>query len=246
MSHFSAIHEIDAGEFPVRSVLIRGTRFCLIWDTLTSPRDMTRFAEICAGQQCIVVYSHADWDHVQGTAALENPIIVGHVVCAHRFGIEARQALADMQTREPGKWDEVKLIPPHITFENRLDLDLGGLTIQLHALPGHTPDTIVGFIPEMELLLAGDAVESPLPCVPADCDLDAWIEALLRWRKHEGVGKVIPSHGPMGGKDILDSTVDYLDGLRRGENRLLPEALSAFYATTHRNNMKNRSTGTGS
>jgi glyoxylase-like metal-dependent hydrolase (beta-lactamase superfamily II) len=246
MSHFSAIHEIDAGEFSVRSVLIRGTRFCLIWDTLTSPRDMTRFAEICTGQQCLVVYSHADWDHVQGTAALSNPIIVGQLNCAHRFKIEARQTLADMQAREPGKWDEVKLIPPHITFKSRLDLDLGGLTIQLHALPGHTPDTLVGFIPEMELLLAGDAVESPLPCVPADCDLDAWIEALVHWRKHEGVSTVIPSHGPMGGKDILDNTIDYLDGLGRGKNRLLPEGLSPFYANTHRDNMKNRSIGTGS
>ncbi|MBE1423639.1 glyoxylase-like metal-dependent hydrolase (beta-lactamase superfamily II) [Desulfomicrobium macestii] len=246
MSHFSAIHEIDAGDFSVRSVLIRGTRFCLIWDTLTSPRDMASFAQICAGQQCLAVYSHADWDHVQGTAALDNPVVIGHSDCARRFEVEAGQTLADMQAREPGRWDEVKLIPPHITFEGRLDLDLGGLTVQLHSLPGHTPDTLVAFIPEMELLLAGDAVELPLPCVPAGCDLDAWIGELLRWRKHPGACRIIPSHGPMGGKDILDGTIDYLDGLRQGQNRLLPEGLSPFYASTHRDNLSNRGIGTGS
>lgn len=246
MSHFSAIHEIDAGEFSVRSVLVRGTRFCLIWDTLTSPHDMIRFAQICSGQQCLAVYSHADWDHVQGTAALDDPIVIGHSACARRFEVEVRQTLADMQAREPGKWDEVRLIPPHITFEDRLDLDLGGLTVQLHSLPGHTPDTLVAFIPEMQLLLAGDAVELPLPCVPADCDLDAWIEGLLGWRKHTGARRIIPSHGPLGGKEILTGTIDYLDALRRGENVLLPEGLSAFYAATHLDNMKNRNMGTDS
>jgi glyoxylase-like metal-dependent hydrolase (beta-lactamase superfamily II) len=138
MSQASTIHEINTGDFSVRSVLIQGRRFCLIWDTLTHPRDMAQFAQAGTGQQCFVVYSHADWDHIQGTAALKNALVIGHRECHQRFQGEAQQTLADMQAREPGKWDEVRLIAPDITFDRHLDLDLGGITVSLHALPGHT------------------------------------------------------------------------------------------------------------
>ena len=56
----------------------------------------------------------------------------------------------------------------------------------------------------MKLLLAGDAVELPCPCVPAGCDLDKWVNSLVRWREHAGAHSIIPSHGPSGGKEILD------------------------------------------
>ena len=89
MSHASSIHEISTGDFSVRSILIQGRRFCLVWDTLTHPRDMAQFAEVAASQQCFVVYSHGDWDHIQGTAALHNPLVIGHRECLMRFQGEA-------------------------------------------------------------------------------------------------------------------------------------------------------------
>jgi len=239
MSHASTIHEIDAGDFRVRSVLIHGEKFSLVWDTLTHPSDMARFADACAGRQTLVVYSHADWDHIQGTAALGCPAVIGHTECARRFRQEARQTLAELQAGEPEKWDEVRLIPPDITFTRRLGLDLGGLAVSLHALPGHTPDSIVAFIPTMGLLLAGDAVELPCPCVPADCDLDAWIGGLERLRDNTEVRKVIPSHGPWGGKEVLQRAIDYLAGLRQGIPLPMPDDAAPFYVKTHADNLKN-------
>lgn len=239
MSHASTIHEIDTGDFSVRSVLVQGKKFCLVFDTLTHPRDMAGFADACGNQPCFVVYSHADWDHIQGTAALGNALVIGHRECAPRFLGEARQTLAEFQAREPDKWAAVRLIPPDITFDRHLDLDLGGLAVSLHALPGHTPDSIVAFIPGMELLLAGDTVELPCPCVPAGCDLDNWIRGLVRWHEHDGVHTIIPSHGPSGGKEILDSAIDYLTRLRQGNPQPLPEDASPMYVKTHEDNLKN-------
>jgi len=239
MSHASTIHEIDAGDFRVRSVLIHGEKFSLVWDTLTLPADMAGVADACAGRQVLVVYSHADWDHIQGTAAFGNPVVIGHSECARRFRDEAGQTLAELQTGEPEKWNEVRLIPPDITFTHRLDLNLGGLAVSLHALPGHTPDSIVAFIPAIGLLLAGDAVELPCPCVPADCDLEAWIGALEHWRDNTKVRKVIPSHGPWGGTEILQRAIDYLIGLRQGIPLPMPDDAAPFYAKTHADNLKN-------
>lgn len=239
MSYASAIHEIDAGEFTVRSLLIQGRRFCLVWDTLTRPEDMDAFMETCDRQQCFVVYSHADWDHIQGTAALRSPLIVAHRECSQRFEGEAQRTLAEMQVRKPGKFDAVQLIPPDITFDRHLDIDLGGISVSLHALPGHTPDSIAAFIPAMKFLLIGDAVELPWPCVPAGCNLDKWIRALTQWREHKGVRTVIPSHGPTGGKELLDQTIAYLDALRRGCPPPLPGNVPPFYAKTYRDNLRN-------
>lgn len=239
MSQASTIHEIDAGDFSVRSVLIQGHKFCLVWDTLTHPRDMAPFVDACTRQQCLVVYSHADWDHIQGTSALGSALVIGHRDCAQRFEGDVRQTLAELQAKDARKWNEVTLIPPDITFDRHLDLDLGGITASLHALPGHTPDSIVAFIPDMKLLLAGDAVELPCPCVPPGCDVETWIRGLQRWREHAGVHTIIPAHGPSGGKEILDHTIAYLKGLRSGAPLPLPEDAPPFYASTHRDNLRN-------
>jgi len=239
MGHISTIHEADTGEFTVRSVLIQGQRFSLIWDSLTHPRDMENFARACSGQTCFVVYSHADWDHIQGTAALDNRLVIGHRECALRMEAEAMQNLAALRAREPGRWDGVRIVPPDITFDRHLDLNIGDLCVSLHHLPGHTPDAIVGFIPAMKLLLAGDAVELPCPSVPPGCNLGAWIRSLESWRNHAGVRTVLPAHGPSGHRNILDANISYLRSLSRGEPPVMTEELSAFYAKVHRDNLRN-------
>jgi glyoxylase-like metal-dependent hydrolase (beta-lactamase superfamily II) len=233
------IHEVDAGEFRVRSVLVRGARRTLVWDTLTHPADMAGFAAICDGSPCLVAYSHADWDHILGTAALPSPLIIAHRASVKRFQTEAPSTLAELRAAHPGRWDNVSLMIPDMTFDGRLELDLGGLTVSLRTLPGHTEDSVVAFVPEMNLLLAGDAVELPCPCVPEGCDLDGWIEGLERWRTDARVCTVVPSHGPCGDREVIARTMAYLDGLRRGTPEPLPDGASPFYVATHRDNLRN-------
>ncbi len=83
-----------------------------------------------------------------------------------------------------------------IAGDARATVELGSLTLELHHLPGHTPDTIVGFVPERGLLLMGDTAETPLPVVPPDSPLAAWIGGLERWEHDPRVRIVVPAHGP--------------------------------------------------
>jgi glyoxylase-like metal-dependent hydrolase (beta-lactamase superfamily II) len=239
MNQISAIHEVHTPEFSVRGVLITGRRFSLVWDTLTHPRDMADFAKACGQRPCFVVYSHADWDHIQGTAGLGSRLVIGHRECLRRFETEAPRILACMQSSEPGKWDDVTLVPPDITFDRHLDLELGDMRVGLHPLPGHTPDSIVAFIPSMKLLLAGDAAELPCPSVPPGCDLKAWIRGLEGWRDHPGVRTVLPAHGPSGNTDILGTTIAYLRGLHQGTPLPMPLDMPPFYVRTHQENLRN-------
>jgi glyoxylase-like metal-dependent hydrolase (beta-lactamase superfamily II) len=233
------ITRVALDEYDVRGALLLGTRRALVWDTLARPRDMRPYYPLIEGRELTIVYSHADWDHIWGTVGLPNRrAIVAHDLTRERFTTDVPVALAQKRQAEPGAWDDVELVAPTETFTSERSLDLGGLTLTLHHLPGHTPDCIVGFIPERGMLLAGDTVETPCPVVPPASPLTAWISELNRWAADARVRTVVPAHGPVGGRDLLRQTVAYLEGLRSGTPIEPQGPLSAFYRETHQQNLR--------
>jgi len=162
---------------------------------------------------------------------------MGHRECQARFTADVPRTLRERQQAEPGAWDEVVLIAPDTVFDLESTVDLGSMTLELHHLPGHTPDTIVGFVPERGLLLMGDTAETPFPVVPADSPLSAWIESLERWQRDPRVRTVVPAHGPIGGVEILQSNIRYLRALLDGRPLTVTEPLTEFYRKTHQANM---------
>jgi len=233
------LQEVATPEYDVRGALILGTDRAVVWDTLSHPRDMSPWLPLIGSRNLVIVYSHADWDHVWGTAGLPHgsAAIVAHELTGTRFETDVPVTLADRRAAAPGAWDMVALVPPTRVFARDLSIDLGGLTLTLHHLPGHTPDCIVGIVPERGVLLAGDTVETPCPVVPRDCPLGAWVEELRRWEHDTRVRTVVPAHGSVGGREVIAHTARYLDGLRRGIPVNPPEPLTPFYRETHANNI---------
>jgi glyoxylase-like metal-dependent hydrolase (beta-lactamase superfamily II) len=233
------IAERTLSSFAVRSVVVRGDRRVLIWDTLSRPADLEPLLPLLAGREVVAVYSHADWDHVWGTAGLPAPAsqIVAHATCLARFADDVPETLRKKQAAEPDEWREVRLIAPTTVFERNFELDLGGLTVQLAHLPGHTVDCIVAFIPELGLMLAGDTVETPLPVINSSDPLDPWIAALEGWATDQRVRSVIPSHGLVGGREVIEHTIGYLRQVRGGGDVVVADPLDPFYQTTHQGNL---------
>ncbi|HUR93276.1 MAG TPA: MBL fold metallo-hydrolase [Gemmatimonadales bacterium] len=236
---------VALGEYDVRGALVLGGERALVWDTLARPRDMRTYLPFIGSRELVIVYSHADWDHIWGTAGLPHTgvRIVAHESCSERFKTDVPKTLATKQGDEPGLWDDVVLVPPTETFSGEHSIDLGGLTVTLSHLPGHTSDCLVAFVPERGLLLAGDTVETPCPVVPADAPLDAWIAALRRWEADERVCSVVPAHGPIGGREILSRNIAYLEALRSGHPIEPAGALTPFYRKTHATNVAGRASG---
>jgi glyoxylase-like metal-dependent hydrolase (beta-lactamase superfamily II) len=233
------VTRVALADFDVRGALILGDDRAVVWDTLSHPRDMRPYRPLIANRELVVVYSHADWDHIWGTAGLDCPSrIVAHELCRERFDTDVPGRLAAKQLEAPGAWDDVVLVAPTETFADELSLDLGGLTLVLRHLPGHTPDCIVGFVPECGILLAGDTVETPCPVVPADSPLPDWIAELDRWAGDERVRQVIPAHGPMSGRTIVAKNIEYLEAIRTGCAAEPVGPLTAFYRDTHRQNVR--------
>jgi glyoxylase-like metal-dependent hydrolase (beta-lactamase superfamily II) len=238
--------DVVLGDFDVRGFLLTGRDRAVVWDTLSHPRDMADWLPIIGDRPLSVVYSHADWDHVWGTAGLplDGTPILSHASCLDRFSGDVPHALREKQQAEPGAYDAVRLVPPTSVFEAATTIDLGGLTLHLHHLPGHTPDSIVGFVPERGLLLAGDTAETPFPVVPPDSPLAAWVSELTRWANDPSVRMVAPAHGPVGGVEILRCNIAYLQGLLDGHPVPVAEPLTPFYRATHATNLCGRGLST--
>lgn len=256
--------EADAVDFRVRGAVLAGAERVAVWDTLDRPAAMEGVADLAPGRPISVIYSHGDWDHVWGTAGLEGrwEEILSHEACVQRFQGDLPEALKERMRLHPGRYDEVRLVPPTRTVGGGpsaeagvpategdgqdwrgpgATLFLGGITLEIHSLPGHTPDTVVGWVPEWGIFLAADAVELPLPFLNPGSPLRDWVDGLEGWLDRlEGSREaplVVPSHGPLGGPNLLRANIRYLRDLLAGRVPTVDPDLTPFYRETHRANL---------
>lgn len=147
-------------------------RYVVLLDTLINPptaRELhAALRPLLADRQLLVVNTHADWDHCWGNsvfAAASAPIIA-HRICRERLLSDAARAeLHEMQAQAPATFADVQLQPPTLTFDGAFTIDGGDLTFVFVPTPGHQPDHLSIWIPEIRTLFAGDAAEAPLPYI---------------------------------------------------------------------------------
>lgn len=208
-------------------------RYVVLVDTMATPELAEDIVAAVrgelAGRQLLVVNTHADWDHSWGNAAFEAPggrypePIIGHARCAERLrGEEERRRLEEMRRKE-ARFTSVRLVPPTITFAGEgLRIDGGDLTLELLPTPGHTPDHVSVWVPELRLLLAGDAAEHPFPCVgPAEA-LPELRHSLERLRALDAA-VVIPCHGGTTDPGLMERNLAYFAELERRAREALAE-----------------------
>ncbi|MCY7303146.1 MAG: MBL fold metallo-hydrolase [Thermoleophilia bacterium] len=164
----------------VDTFVVATERWLVIVDTHSTPALALQLAEQCVGPgdagRLIVVNTHADYDHAwgnqvfSGTGAVHPAPIIGHLLCAERLsGADAVASRAKMELEQPGRFDSLVLTPPNLAVgDDGLTIDGGDLTLTLVHTPGHTEDHFSVWIPELRIVLAGDAAELP-PRVPCGC-----------------------------------------------------------------------------
>jgi len=160
-----------------------------------------------------VVLSHDHQSHICGTAAFtDTAIAIGHKNITPHLIREGRTAAI-----------------PTITFEDSLDIDLGGVKITLYYFgPTHSDNLIFIHIPEDGVLFAPDMSRPPgqlaLPDF-RDLDVDNTIEVLGILGRMENVDIVVPGHmSPVATQTYFFQYRDYLRALReRVLNHLVAE-----------------------
>jgi glyoxylase-like metal-dependent hydrolase (beta-lactamase superfamily II) len=212
---FRAGDEVDTGALIAERVVV-------MVDTMSTPELARGIVEALrpelATRPLLVVNTHADWDHAWGNAAFDGPDaavpapIIAHALAAERLrGPVERAVLAEKQRQEP-RFARVRLVPPTITSTGALRVEGGDLTLDLLPTPGHTPDHVAAWVPELRLLLAGDAAEHPIACVMDAASLPDLRASLERMARLEPA-MVIPCHGGTTDPGLLRRNLAYFDAL---------------------------------
>ena len=202
-------------------------RYVVICDTMLCPEDMEMVINevnpALAERKLLIVNSHADWDHVWGNSYFSdewNAPIIAHTHCLERMlSEEARETLADFQRRDT-TFQNVELAPPTLTFDQTLTIYGGDLTLELFPAPGHQPDQIAAWIPELRLLLAFDAVEHPLPTLADSAGVPAMFATLERFLALRPA-RVLCSHGGTTEVAQVEKNLRYLHEIEQRARSLL-------------------------
>ena len=105
-----------------------------------------------------LVNTHHHGDHTNGNCLLPFATIVGHERC--RQSIMETGILRPDGIWDPVEWGELAAAPPFVTFEERLNVYVDDLLVELHhfGTAAHTTNDVVAWIPERRVLFSGDLV----------------------------------------------------------------------------------------
>ncbi|MGH6734616.1 MAG: MBL fold metallo-hydrolase [Methyloceanibacter sp.] len=205
-----------------------------------------------------VVLSHWHLDHIAGNEVFDDCDIIATM--------RTRDAMMRHKTEiEAGRvWGPPPIAPlvfPNIMFEDRLELSVGGIALELRRMNIHSIDGCVIYLPRDKLLLAGDTVEDSLTWMIEPENLAEHIRDLREMQSWD-VAKILPAHGDpdvifAGGYDttLIDATIayvgkmlsrahdaDFMDGTM--EDYIAPEVAKGWvhsfepYRAVHAQNLK--------
>lgn len=205
----------------VDAVFVRTERFNVLVDTLDTPEACRRALDLLEGpvrdRPLVVVNSHMDWDHFWGNAAVaDRAMIVAHETALQRYREPDVREVLRQKAAEDARYRSVELHGPSLTFCGAMRLDGGDLTLELLHTPGHTPDHVAVWIPELKTCLAVDAVEDPIPEVWSDDPKD--LQSLLRSLSliHRlGAEHVVLAHGQTSSPAVVERNLAYFAELAR-------------------------------
>ncbi|MGR3758746.1 MBL fold metallo-hydrolase [Roseobacteraceae bacterium NS-SX3] len=148
--------------------------------------------------------------------------------------------LQRMQGYNGDRAGDTRVEHANLTFEDRYDIALGGVDIQvLHLGPAHDPGDIQVWIPEWQIMIAGDIAfhERMLPIFPHTCT-KCWIETWKGKLEPLNPAYVIPGHGhPTNLAQVRRYTLAYLEDLRAKVGAHIEEGgglASAYYVDQER------------
>jgi cyclase len=156
----------------------------------------------------VLVNTHHHGDHVFGNA-LFSPAAT---VVAHE-GTRAEMAQAGLGLRSlfPGvAWGDLPLDLPVLTYADAVTVHAGDLPVHVrHLGPAHTTNDSVVWVPDRDVLFAGDVVMSGVTPYCLMGSVTGTL-AVLDELRALGVRTVVPGHGPVGGPELFDATERYL------------------------------------
>jgi glyoxylase-like metal-dependent hydrolase (beta-lactamase superfamily II) len=215
------------------------------WDLPRTRKLIETYARVAPDPARRVVNTHHNGDHCWGNQLFSGAEIIGHRLCAKYFGHEKPELMQSLRdgdgfgdanlaafSRALKEYDfrGIELTPPTTLFDERLDLDLDGLAVQLlYVGPAHTAGDVVVYLPESRVLFAGDVLFRLCTPIGWEGTYDRWIAALTRIEEL-APEVVVPGHGPLCGVEGPREMREYLIYVRGESKRFFDAGLTALEA----------------
>jgi glyoxylase-like metal-dependent hydrolase (beta-lactamase superfamily II) len=220
------VHVIPDGRIPfIPNVgVVEGERAVLVVDTAMGHRNgeaiLALAKEVAGDRKVILTTTHFHPEHAFGAKPFERDITyVMNAAQAEELAAKGTEYVEMFSTFGPGLaelLDGVELIPPDLTYEGRLRIDLGGKVVELHEVgPAHTRGDQLIHVPGERVLFAGDLVENAFfPILPdPDAQGEAWL-AVIGTMNGLDPEIVVGGHGAVGGPELIDAFRAYLEEVR--------------------------------
>ena len=152
--------------------------------------------------------THHHGDHTHGNYLLPGATIIAHRLCREMV-IET--GLRTLHPLFPTvEWGNLELAPPVVTFEDRMDVYVDDLRVELIFVgPAHTTNDILVWVPERSVLYSGDLLFNQGTPFVAMGSIAGSLRALETLRGL-GAKTIVPGHGPVCGLEVVDDMVAYL------------------------------------
>lgn len=170
-----------------------------------------------------LVNTHFHGDHAFGNFVFPEALVIGH----ERTRTEMLSAGLHLTGLWPDVcWGDIDLVPPALTFTDRLTLHVGDVRAELlHLGPAHTSNDTVVWLPEQRVLFAGDLVmNGATPFVPMG-SVSGSLTALAALRELDP-RTIVPGHGAVSGPGLLDDAEQYLRYVRELARKGMEAGLS--------------------
>jgi len=176
--------------------------------------DARKIAEEMTGlsvKQLIITHHHGD--HVLGNQVFEDcEIISSKPILKILSEYWTEENTENLRKREPESFSNLKIVLPNKTFEEEYIITDGNLTLEIVQTNGHTKGSSYVFVPEEEVLIAGDLLFANEIPYFGDKTTDAysWIEA---YKKMIDLSPkiIVPGHGPLSNVDEMRRQLDYME-----------------------------------
>jgi glyoxylase-like metal-dependent hydrolase (beta-lactamase superfamily II) len=204
------VHVLRYPVLDVNVTLVVGDGAALLVDTLSTAAQAAELLDavrVLTRDPLTVVNTHHHFDHSFGNAMLA-PAAPGGIWAHRSAAIHLRERGGWWRRRWYEEWQpvdpalaaglaEVAIRPPDQVVQSSATLDIGGRAVRLlHPGRGHTDGDLVVFVPDAEVLVAGDLVEESGPPDFSDAYPLDWPEALASLDPLlPAVTVVVPGHG---------------------------------------------------
>src|SRR5262249_14889526 len=166
-----------------------------------------------------VLDTHHHGDHSYGNAVFgkAGASVVAQANCARLLRVDGPREFAEAGRGPQGRKDIAAstLKVPNVVFDDKLVLDDGKQRVEFlffgHA---HTAGDAFAYLPKHKIVCTGDGCVNGAYNFIGHSDSGSWIRVLERVQQLD-VQMVLPGHGPVAGKDLLERQKRYFVELRQ-------------------------------